>query len=151
MAFPDLENLDPEEADTNCCDAHNRAEEKEEYKEEENDVVNWEDFCRHDEYPIHRVENLVVPQHVTAVAFADRILRLVDEREEHADPDKDCHEHQQDSAKQLERAKYSLNLCPGSEKPPLAFSAGFCRQALAANEGPLFPDEGIKFTAVLRR
>lgn len=60
MAFPDLENPEPEKPDTNCCYADNGAEEEEEHEEEEDDVVDWEDFGRLDEYPIHRVEYLVV-------------------------------------------------------------------------------------------
>ena len=71
MAFPDLENLEPEEPNTNRCYADNGAKEKEEHQEEEDDVVDWEDFGRLDEYPVHWVEDLVVAQYIAAVAFAN--------------------------------------------------------------------------------
>ena len=94
MPFPDLEYFEPKKANADGSDADDGAGEKVEDYEEENDIVDWEDFGRFDEDPVHGIENVDMAQDVSAMTLADRILRLVDKGQKHGHPDEYCHNHQ---------------------------------------------------------
>lgn len=83
MPFSDLKDLEPEESDTDCSDSNHRAGEEVKHHEEEDDIVNREDLGRHDEDPVHGVEDIDVAKDVTAASLADRVLGFVDEAEKH--------------------------------------------------------------------
>ena len=127
VTFSDLEDLEPEEPDSEAGDTDDRASEEEEHEEEEDDVVDGENLCGFDEYPIHRVEDVGVGENVTAVGFADGVLSLVDASKEHRYPDENRHKHEEDTAKKFDRTEYGFNLDPRTHNPTLAFTASLSR------------------------
>ena len=71
MSFSDLEDPEPKKADANAGNADDRAGEEEEDQEEKDDIVDREDLGRLDEDPVHRIQDVRVSKHVSAMAFAD--------------------------------------------------------------------------------
>ena len=127
VTLSDLEDLEPEEPDSEAGDTEDRASEKEEHEEEEDHVVDGENLCGFDEYPIDRVEDVGVGENVTAVGFANGILSLVNASKEHRYPYENGHEHKEDTAKKFDRTKYGFNLDPRAHNPALTFTASLSR------------------------
>lgn len=71
MPFSDLEDPKPEESYANASDANYGARKEKEDQQQEDNVVDREDLRRLDEDPIHRVEDVCVSKHISAMAFAD--------------------------------------------------------------------------------
>ena len=151
VTFSNLEDFEPEEADSQGGDADDGAGKKEKHQEEENDVVNGEDFGGFDEYPIHRVEDIDVGEDVTTVGFANGVLGLVNAGEEHGYPNEDGDEHEEDTAKKLDGTEHSFNLDPCPHDPALTFSTCLGRQPLSADKSTFLADQGVEFTLVFGR
>lgn len=147
VPFADAEDDDPEEADSQGGDADDGGAEKEEHEKEEDDVVDWEDFAGHDEDPVHGLEDVDVSQNVAAADLAYAVLGLVDARDEHAHPDQQGDNHEQEAPQELDGTEDGARLGPYFHQPG-AFTAGFGSEAFAPDERPFVTHEGFEFAPV---
>lgn len=97
MAFADLEEGDPEEANADRGHSDDRRGEEEHGQEEEEDVVGWEDAAGNGEDVVDRVEDLRVSEQEAAVRPADGIFDLVDASDQHAGEDEHGYQKEQQS------------------------------------------------------
>ncbi len=151
MSLSDLEDLEPKESNANGCNAHDRAGEKEQDDQQKDNIIDGEDLRRLDQNPVHRIKDVDVSKNVATVGLANRVLCLVDECQEHGDPDEDRHNDEQYASNQLEGAEERLDLDPRFQQPTVAFPSGFLCKALAADKRPLLSNEGVEFSTIFCR
>jgi len=151
MRLSDSEECDPQKSDTDCRNADDAGGEKEHSDEQEDDIVDREDLCGLDQKPVDRLEYVVVSQEEATVSFADRILRFVDTRDEHAGEDQKNDDDHEESKDKLDRSQDGFKLQPGFVEEVLTFARGFAGQPLSPAECPFFSYESVKLTLVLGR
>jgi hypothetical protein len=148
VALADLEDGDPEEADTGCRDTDDGGGEEEDDDEKEQDVVDGEDLGGLDEDPVERLEDVDVAEDVTAVGTTDGVLGLVNASDEHRREDDEGEDHEEEAADELERAEEGFSLDPGLDDPVAVLAAGFSSETLAADEGTFFTNKSLELAPV---
>lgn len=150
VSLADLEEGEPEEADTCSRDADNRGGEEEQDQQEEQDVVDREDLGRLDKDPVQWLEDVDVAEDVTTVGTADGVLRLVDAGDEHAGEDDQGNNDQKKATDELEGAEDGLDLDPCLNDPVTVLTTRFSSKTLAADKGALLTDKRLEFAPVTR-
>lgn len=82
-ATANLEDTNPEEANTHSCDARDGAAEEEENQERHKNVVNWKYAGEFDKNPVERLKDVDAAEDVATLSLADRVLGFIDAREKH--------------------------------------------------------------------
>ena len=148
MALANLENGNPEEADADRSDSNNRGGEKEEDKEQEQNIVDREDLGRLDKDPVERLEDVDVAEDVSAVSTADGVLGLVNASNEHTSENDKGKYEEDEASEELQRAEKGLCPDPGLDNPMAVLTTGLGRQAFAADQSALLANKGLKLAPV---
>lgn len=122
VALSDAEKNDPEEADSDGSQANNAGTEEEQREEQEDDVVDRKHTGGVGQQGIDGLENLGLAEQVAARGSADRVLDLVDHRDQHACKDDQRDDQQQYSKDELQRSKDGLKLDPRPHEEVASFS-----------------------------
>ncbi|CAH0048217.1 unnamed protein product [Clonostachys solani] len=145
-ATSDLENLNPQEADSHSSHTRNRAaKEKEDEKRHEN-IVNRENFGGLEENPVQWLED-----NVSASLLADGVLGLVNSRDEHGYPDENRDYQEQKATKHLDWPEQRAKLEPEAVHGASAFALSLSSKALPSYKCLFLADESIQLAAVLSR
>src|SRR5205823_5738955 len=112
MASANAENSDPQNSNADCGEANNAGEEKNENQDQENDIVDWEDFGGLDQDPVDGLEDVDVCKYIAAMLLAYGVHCLVDTCDEHAGEDDQRNDDEENSANQLDGPEYCFKLDP---------------------------------------
>jgi hypothetical protein len=148
MASANAENSDPQNSNADCGEADNAGEEKKEDQDQENDIVDWEDFGGLDQDPVDGLEDVDVCKYVAAMLLAYGVLCLVDTCDEHAGEDDQRNDDEENTANQLDGPEYYFKLDPSFHEEVLTFSRRLSRQTLAANKCAFFTDQGLELAPI---
>jgi len=117
VTLANLEQTDPQEADTDRGNTDNRSGKEQKGQKKENDIVDGEDLRGNNEKPVDGLEDLVVAKQISTASLAHRVFDLVDAGDQHAGPDDENDNYEQKTTEEFQGSENGFGLEPHTDEP----------------------------------